>query len=114
MNRQNQKIRNITFSGQDAMLLIPPGMLKEAVVLCRESPEALIFLDEFFPPGLRDYLMKVLEANRHLPLFSRSVLHTGHAPLRYSTPRGAEQGGLLYPHPASAERTAGRPPPMVH
>ena len=41
------------------MLLIPPGMLKEAVVLCRESPEALIFLDEFFPPGLRDYLMKV-------------------------------------------------------
>ena len=70
MNRQNQKIRNITFSGQDAMLLIPPGMLKEAVVLCRESPEALIFLDEFFPPGLRDYLMKVLEANRHLPLFS--------------------------------------------
>src|SRR5699024_1426492 len=39
MNRQNQKIRNITFSGQDAMLLIPPGMLKEAVVLCRESPE---------------------------------------------------------------------------
>lgn len=80
MNRQNQKIRNIIFSGQDAMLLIPPGMLKEAVVLCRESPEALIFLDEFFPPGLRDYLMKVLEANRHLPLFSRSVLHTGHAP----------------------------------
>lgn len=86
MNRQNQKIRNITFSGQDAMLLIPPGMLKEAVVLCRESPEALIFLDEFFPPGLRDYLMKVLEANRHLPLFSHSVLHTGHAPVILHSP----------------------------
>lgn len=79
MNRQNQKIREITFSRQDAMLLIPPGMLKETVVRCRKSPEALIFLDEFFPPGLRDYLMKVLEANRHLPLFSHSVFRAGHA-----------------------------------
>lgn len=60
MNRQNQKIREITFSGQDAILLIPPGMLKEAVALCRKSPEALLILDEFFPTGLREYLMQVL------------------------------------------------------
>ncbi len=78
MNRQNQKIREITFSGQDAMLLIPPGMLKETVVLCRKAPEALVVLDEFFPPGLREYLMQVLEANRHLPLFSGSILPAGH------------------------------------
>lgn len=69
MNRQNQKIREITFSGQDAMLLIPPGMLKEAVALCRKAPEALLILDEFFPTGLREYLMQVLDANRHLPIF---------------------------------------------
>lgn len=78
MNRQNQKIREITFSGQDAMLLIPPVMLKEAVALCRKSPEALLILDEFFPTGLREYLMQVLEANRHLSLFSGSILPAGH------------------------------------
>ena len=49
MNRQNQKIV-ISHFRTGRMLLIPPGMLKEAVVLCRESPEALIFLDEFFRP----------------------------------------------------------------
>ena len=78
MNRQNQKIREITFSGQDAILLIPPGMLKEAVALCRKSPEALLILDEFFPTGLREYLMQVLDANRHLPIFSGSILPAGH------------------------------------
>ena len=78
MNRQNQKIREITFSGQDAMLLIPPGMLKEAVALCRKAPEALLILDELFPPGLREYLMQGREANRHLSLFSGSILPAGH------------------------------------
>lgn len=48
------------------------------MVLCRKAPEALVVLDEFFPPGLREYLMQVLEANRHLPLFSGSILPAGH------------------------------------
>ena len=51
------------------MLLIPPGMLKETVVRCRKSPEALIFLDEFFPPGLRDYLIRCWKRTGTYPSF---------------------------------------------
>lgn len=105
MNRQNQKIREITFSGQDAMLLIPPGMLKETVVLCRKAPEALVVLDEFFPPGLREYLMQVLEANRHLPpLFRQPSPRRAHF-RRYAIFRDRERGRSLRAYPSPAERS---------
>ena len=80
MRRQNEKIREITFAEQDAMILIPPRMLRETVVRSRKSPETLVVLDEFLPAELTRYLGKVLEANRHLPLFSHSPARGRYVP----------------------------------
>lgn len=79
MNRQGQKIWNITFEPHEAPLFIPPEMLEEVISGCRKGKETLLGLDRFFPEGLVAYLEQVLDMNRHLivPLREGSENRTG-------------------------------------
>lgn len=76
MNSQNKAIREITFTEQDTLILVPPKMLEQVISCCQKGPQSRFALDEFYPPDLMEYLRQVLETNRHLPLFSPDSLRT--------------------------------------
>lgn len=72
-----ERTLEITFAGRDELILIPPAMLAEVFRQGYVRERMLLRMKDFFSPGLREYLEKVLSDNRHLLSFSYEELSEG-------------------------------------
>lgn len=70
MGKADDSIRTLSFLTKHEFILLPPRMLAVLLVRGQKEPVTRIVWEDFFSSEFLDYLGRMLETNRHLPIFS--------------------------------------------